>query len=441
MIKNFPGKRSKKIFEEEQKYISPGIQGIALYSKIALAKGKNAILEDEDGNRYIDFVSGIGVGSVGHCHPHYVKSLKTQIQKITYSSFTTKVRKDFLKLLSSILPEKLNRIQLFSGGAEAVEAAFRLAKSVTKKFEFISFWGGFHGKTGGVLGLLGDEFKKDLGPFMPGLYQAPYAYCYRCPLKLKYPECGIACLDHLRKVIKLQTQQQIAAIIIEPVQGTAGNVVPPPEFLPAVQAIAKEFNALFISDEMQTGFGRTGFMWGFEADNLSPDILTLGKGIGGGFPLSAVSSSLKNCSSKPFSNPSGSSSSYGGNPLAASAGLASLEIILKENLAQNSKELGELLLRRLKDFQEKFEFVGDVRGRGLMMGIEFVKDKKTKEPLSKEVCLEIFQGCLKRGLLSMSYTYTFRLIPPLTISKKEALEAFDILEETFTAISKKGKYK
>ncbi|MBI2118254.1 MAG: aspartate aminotransferase family protein [Elusimicrobia bacterium] len=441
MIKNLPGKRSKKIFEEEQKYISPGIQGIALYSKIALAKGKNAILKDEDGNRYIDFVSGIGVGSVGHCHPHYVKSLKAQIQKITYSSFTTKVRKNFLKLLSSLLPESLNRIQLFSGGAEAVEAAFRLAKSVTKKFEFVSFWGGFHGKTGGVLGLLGDEFKKDLGPFMPGLYQAPYAYCYRCPLKLKYPECGIACVEVLRKVIKLQSQQQIAAIIAEPVQGTAGNVVPPLEFLPAVQAVAKEFNALFISDEMQTGFGRTGSMWGFEADHLSPDILTLGKGIGGGFPLSAVASSFKNCSSKPFSNPSGSSSSYGGNPLASSAGLASLEIILKENCAQNSQELGELLLRRLKNFQEKFEFVGDVRGRGLMMGIEFVKNKKTKEPLSKEVCLKIFQECLKRGLLSMSYTYTFRLIPPLTILKKEALEAFDILEETFTALSKKGNYK
>src|SRR3989338_10876768 len=403
MIKNFPGKRSKKIFEEEQKYISPGIQGIALYSKIALAKGKNAILEDEDGNRYIDFVSGIGVGSVGHCHPHYVKSLKAQIQKITYSSFTTKVRKDFLKLLSSLLPESLNRIQLFSGGAEAVEAAFRLAKSITKKFEFVSFWGGFHGKTGGVLGLLGDEFKKDLGPFMPGLYQASYAYCYRCPLKLKYPECGLACVEVLRKVIKLQSQQQIAAIIAEPIQGTAGNVVPPPEFLPAVQSIAREFGALLISDEMQTGFGRTGRMWGFEWDRLSPDVLTVGKGIGGGFPLSGVVASLKHCSSKPYGNPSGSSSSYGGNPLAASAGLASLEIILKEKLVKNAEEVGRAMMQRLKLFEDKFEFVGDVRGRGLMIGLELVKNKKTKEPLSTMAAHKIFQECLKRGLLSMAY--------------------------------------
>jgi 4-aminobutyrate aminotransferase-like enzyme len=218
--------KSRRIFEEEQKYISPGFQGIALYSRIVFARGRNEIVTDEDGNQYIDFVSGIGVGSVGHCHPHYVQALKKQVEQLTYSSFTTEVRVKFLRLLASLLPKPLSRIQLFSGGAEAVEAAFRLAKSVTKKFEFIGFWGGFHGKTGGVLGLLGDEFKKDLGPFMPGLTLSPFAYCYRCPLKLRYPSCGLACADHLRQVIKLQTQQQVAAIIAEPIQGTAGNVVP-----------------------------------------------------------------------------------------------------------------------------------------------------------------------------------------------------------------------
>ena len=345
-----PGPKSLKIFNEEQKYVSPGLQGIALYSRIALARGRNAEVFDEDGNRYIDFVAGIGVGSVGHCHPRYVKGVRSQLEKITFSSFTTRVRKDFLRLLSSLLPKSLNRIQLFSSGAEAVEAAFRLAKSITGKFEFVGFWGGFHGKTGGVLGLLGDEFKKDLGPFMPGLYLSPFAYCYRCPLGLKYPSCGVACADHLRKVIKLQTSQKVAAIIAEPIQGTAGNVVPPPEFLPRVQEIAKEFGALFISDEMQTGFGRTGTLWGFEADGLSPDILTIGKGIGGGFPLSGVASSLENSSAKPYGNPSGSSSSYGGNPLAAAAGLATLEIIVKENVVENSKRVGKAMLDRCKRF-------------------------------------------------------------------------------------------
>ncbi len=440
-IKSLPGKRSLQIFNEEQNVISPGYQGIALYSKIALAKGRGAILTDEDGHQYIDFVSGLGVGSIGHCHPHYVKSLKHQIENLTYSSFTTSVRKNFLKLLQSLLPKNLNRIQLFSGGAEAVEAAFRLAKSVTKKFEFVGFWGGFHGKTGGVLGLLGDEFKKDLGPFMPGLTLAPYANCYRCPLKLSYPSCGIACADHLRKVIKLQTQQKIAAIIFEPIQGTSGNVVPPPEFLPAVQSIAKEFNALIISDEMQTGFGRTGKMWGFEHDQLSPDILTIGKGIGGGFPLSGVVASKEHCSTPPYSNPSGSSSSYGGNPLAASAGLATLEVIVKEKVVENSAKVGKKLLERFKTFEEKFPFVGQVRGRGLMIGIELVKDKKTKEPLDKKVCAKIFQECLKRGLLSMAYTHAIRIIPPLTITETKALEAASIFEEVFSLVNQEKIYR
>ena len=436
-----PGKKSLEIFNEEQKYISPGYQGIALYSKIAIKNGRGAVLTDEDGNKYIDFVSGIGVGSIGHCHPHYVRTMRKQLEEITYASFTTATRMKFLKLLSSLLPPSLNRTQLFSGGAEAVEAAFRLAKSVTKKFEFVSFWGGFHGKTGGVLGLLGDEFKKELGPFMPGLYQTPFANCYRCPLKLKYPSCGIACADQLRQTIKLSTQQRIAAIIVEPIQGTAGNVVPPPEFLPAVQSIAKEFDALYISDEMQTGFGRTGKMWGFEHDGLSPDILTVGKGIGGGFPLSGVISSEKNCNTKPWANPSGSSSSYGGNPLGAAAGLASLEVIVKEKLVGNSEKIGALLLKRFKAFESKFDFVGDVRGRGLMIGIELVKDKKAKESIAKPVSNRIFQECLKRGLLSMTYSNPIRIIPPLNLTAQEANEAADIFEEIFALVQKEKLFR
>jgi 4-aminobutyrate aminotransferase-like enzyme len=433
--------KSRAIFEEEQNYIAPGFQGIALYSGIALARGRNEIVIDEDGKRYIDFVSGIGVGSVGHCHPHYVRSLRKQIGQLTYGSFTTEVRMKFLRLLASLLPKPLRRIQLFSGGAEAVEAAFRLAKSVTKKSEFVGFWGGFHGKTGGVLGLLGDEFKKDLGPFMTGLYLSPFAYCYRCPLKLRYPSCGLACAEHLRQVIKLQSQQQVAAIIAEPIQGTAGNVVPPPEFLPAVQSIAREFGALFISDEMQTGFGRTGEMWGFEHDRLSPEILTVGKGIGGGFPLSGVISTDEFCQARPFSLPSGSSSSYGGNPLAAAAGLAALEIIRKENLAENARKIGALLLEKFKSFEERFAFVGETRGRGLMLGIELVKNKKSKERIDKAVCRRIFNACLQRGLLSMGYTNPIRIIPPLTISEESAMQAAAIFEEVFTEVQKDGSYK
>ncbi|HJW14430.1 MAG TPA: aminotransferase class III-fold pyridoxal phosphate-dependent enzyme, partial [Thermoanaerobaculia bacterium] len=187
---NTVGPRSKKIFGDESRHMAPGLQSFALYSGLAMARGRGSRLYDEDGNEYIDFIAGIAVGSVGHCHPHYVERLREQLEKLTFGSFTTEVRARFLELLSSVTPPGLSRIQLFSGGAEAVEAALRLAKSATGKHEFVGYTGAFHGKTGGVLPLLWGDFKHGLGPFVPGCYSAPYAYCYRCPLSLKYPDCG-----------------------------------------------------------------------------------------------------------------------------------------------------------------------------------------------------------------------------------------------------------
>lgn len=439
MRQDVPGPRSKRVVEREQRHMAPGLQSIALYSGLAMARGEGCTLIDEDGNRYIDFVAGIGVGSVGHCHPHYVEALKGQVERLTFGSFTTETRTRFLELLASVTPEGLTRIQLYSGGAEAVEAAFRLAKSATRRFEFIGFWGGFHGKTGGVLGLLGDEFKQHLGPFMPGLYVSPYANCYRCPLGLRYPECGIACAEHLRDVIRYQTQGEIAAIIVEPMQGTAGNVIPPDGFLKAIQAIAKENGALLIFDEMLTGFGRTGKMWGCEHEGVVPDVLTIGKGVGGGFPVSGIISTDELTRAKPFANPSGSSSSYGGNPLAAAAGLASLEIILKEDLVTNAERVGAVMLSGLEVLKEKHRFVGDVRGKGLMLGVELVKDRTTKEPLQQEVTHALFQECLRRGLVAMCYSHVIRINPPLVITEGTALEGLAILDEAMGAIAKAGR--
>ena len=416
--------------------MAPGLQSIALYSGLAIARGTGCTLIDEDGNRYLDFIAGIGVGSIGHTHPYYVEAMKAQIERVAFGSFTTESRARFLELLASVTPGRLKRIQLYSGGAEAVEAAFRLAKSATGKFEFVGFWGAFHGKTGGVLGLMGDDFKKQLGPFMPGLYSAPYANCYRCPLQLRYPDCGIACADFLRQVIRYQTQGQIAAIIVEPMQGTAGNVIPPPGFLSAVQSIAKEFDALLIADEMLTGFGRTGLMWGCDHEPIVPDVLTVGKGMGGGFPVSGVISTQELMASKPFGNPSGSSSSYGGNPLATTAGLATLEIILKERLVANAERVGAVMLKRLEAMQEKYRFIGDVRGKGLLIGIELVKDKRTKEPLPRPVTQKLFRACLQRGLLAMCYSYNIRINPPLTITEEEALEGLAILDESLADLSR-----
>ena len=439
MKRKVPGPRSKQIVEQEQRHMAPGLQSIALYSGLAMAQGKGCTLVDEDGNEYIDFIAGIGVGSVGHCHPHYVDALKRQAERLTFGSFTTETRSRFLELLASLTPEGLTRIQLFSGGAEAMEAAFRLAKSATRRFEFIGFWGGFHGKTGGVLGLLGDNFKQHLGPFMPGLYVSPYANCYRCPLNLKYPDCGIACAELLRDVIRYQTQGEIAAIVVEPMQGTAGNVIPPEGFLRAVQAIAKEHDALIIFDEMLTGFGRTGKMWGCDHDGVVPDVMTIGKGMGSGFPVSGLISTDELTRAKPFANPSGSSSSYGGNPLGAAAGLASLEIILKEDLVANAERVGAIMLARLEALKEKYRFVGDVRGKGLMLGVELVKDRATKELLSPEVTRALFHECLRRGLVAMCYSPVIRINPPLVVTEQTALDGLAILDEAMGAVAKEWR--
>ncbi len=437
MTQGNAGPRSRRIVAQEQQHLAPGLQSIALYSGLAMARGTECTLIDEDGKEYIDFIAGIGVGSVGHCHPHYVEALKQQAERLTFGSFTTETRARFLELLGTLTPEGLTRIQLFSGGAEAVEAALRLAKSATRKFEFIGFWGAFHGKTGGVLGLLGSEVKRHLGPFMPGLYLSPYASCYRCPLSLRYPECGIACAEYLREVIRYQTQGEIAAVIVEPMQGTSGNVIPPEGFLRAVQAIAKEHDALLIADEMLTGFGRTGSMWGCDHDGVVPDVMTVGKGMGGGFPISGIISTDELTRHKPFGEPSGSSSSYGGNPLAAAAGLATLEIILKEGLVKNAERVGAVMLSRLEALKEKYRFVGDVRGKGLMLGIELVKDRSTKEPLPREMTQALFQECLKRGLVSMCYSHIIRINPPLIIREDTALKGLAILDEAMQAMARR----
>src|ERR1700741_4036411 len=346
-----PGPKSKAIFDREAEAMAPGLQSIALYSQIVVDRAQGCTIIDVDGNEYLDLIAGIAIGSVGHCHPHYVKRLNEQLGRFTFGSFASESRERFLNLVSELLPEGITHIQLFSGGAEAVEAAFRLAKSVTKKFEFVGFWGGYHGKTAGVIGLLGGSYRNHQGPFPPGMHLSPYANCYRCPWNLEYPSCGLACAEHLRNVIKNDTQNEVAAIIMEPMQGTAGNVVPPDDFVHAGREIADEFDALLIADEILTGFGRTGTMWASEQFGLKPDIMTIGKGIGGGFPLSAVASSFERMPAKPFGEPSGSSSSYGGNPLAAAAGLGAVEIILEEKLVENSARVGAKMLEALKRLQ------------------------------------------------------------------------------------------
>jgi len=430
-----PGPKSLKIFEEEQKYIAPGVQSIALFSKLVMERGEGCNFIDVDGNKYLDMYAGVGVASLGHAHPDYAKAMSEQVSKINTGSFCSPRRANYCKTLSKYTPKGLNRIQFYSGGAEAVEAAIRLAKSYTKNYEVVGFWGGFHGKTGTVIGLLSD-FKREMGPIMSGVHLVPYAYCYRCPFKMDYPSCGLYCVEFIRNQLKQESAGKIAAFVIEPIQGTNGNVVPPPDFLKAVKEVAKENNAVLICDEMISGFGRTGKMFGVEHFGVIPDIMTVGKGIANGFPVAGVISNDEIINSKPFANPSGSSSSYGGNPLAGCACDVTLEVIVRDNLVENSRKVGEYLLEEFKKLQEKYRFIGDVRGKGLMIGVEMVSDRKTKKPLEKYITRRLFDECIKRGMISMCYSSSIRVNPPLIITHKEAETAIGLYDEAFGVISK-----
>jgi len=421
--------------------MAPGMQRIAQLSELTLARGRGCTVVDVDGNEYLDFFAGVTVASLGHAHPGFVAALTSQIERLAVGSFTSEPRLQLMKLLAELAPGAIKRTQLYSGGAEAVEAAIRLAKAYTKKYEVVGFWGGFHGKTGGVLGLIGDEWKQKWGPLPGGTYQVPYADCYRCPFQLTYPGCGMFCLDFIRESVKKTTAGMIAAVLVEPMQGTAGNVVPPPEFLPGVQDIARENDALLIADEMITGFGRTGKLFGCEHTGVEPDVMTIGKGFGNGFPVSGLMSTDAITSAQPFARPSASSSSYGGNPLAATAALTTVHAILDERLVDNAARVGAVLLRELRGLQEKYEFIGDVRGAGLLVGMDLVKDRRSKEPLSPEVSEDIFRGALSRGLILMGYFSRVRINPPLILTESEARDGVAILDEVFGEIARTGRHR
>ncbi|MGK9369383.1 aspartate aminotransferase family protein [Melioribacter sp. Ez-97] len=440
IITEIPGPKSLKLFEEEQFYIAPGIQTIATRSKIAIDRGEGCFVYDADGNRYIDFFVGVGVASLGYNHPVYTELMKEQLEKIHVGSFTSENRVRLTKLLSEIAIGDLKRSQFYSGGAEAVEAALRMAKSYTKKTEFIGFWNGFHGKTAGVLGLLGDSFKFDLGPLPAGIYTSPYADCRHCEFNRSFPGCNWECVDHIRKKIRYETTNNIAAIIVEPIQGTAGNVVPAPGFLKQLRILADEIGALLICDEMITGFGRTGKMFGSQHEEIVPDIITIGKGFGGGFPVTGVMSRDEIIFAKPFGNPSGSSSSYGGNPMASTAAYATLKTIIEEGLVENSANVGAFMINKLNELKNRIPIIGDVRGKGLMIGIELVKGKNSKDKLDKVYTEMFFNECLKRGLIVMGYNADIRVYPPLIINKEIAEEGISIMEEAFTYVAEKIKY-
>ena len=418
--------RTKALFDEEQAYIAPGLQTIALLSELAIERGRGATLTDVDGRTFLDLNAGVSVASLGHAHPRYVAALTQQLHAVTVGSFTSRPRAELVRLIADLAPGNLRRTQFFSGGAEAVEAAIRLARSYTRRTDVIGFTGGFHGKTAGVLALSDVAWKAAVGPLPRGYHLAPF------PDPTRFAGTSSECVEEamaaLRRVIEQDAQGRPAAILVEPIQGTAGNIIPPPGFLPRVRDAARECGALLIADEMITGFGRTGKMFGCNHEDVTPDVMTIGKGMASGFPMSGVISTDEIVAAEPFSLPSASSSSYGGNPLAAAAALVTIETIVGERLVENSARVGRLMLDGLDQIAGRHGTIANVRGRGLLIGFDLVTDPDTKRLLPKDACVRFFKECLADGLIAMSYSPRVRIHPPLVLTADEATHALAILD-------------
>ena len=372
-----PGPRARQIIERDQKVVSPSYT--RPYPLVA-ARGEGAIVEDVDGNRFLDFNAGIAVVATGHCHPKVVEAIQRQATQLIHMSGTDFYYENMVALaekLAAIAPGGIERrVSFGNSGAEAIEGALKLARYSTGRGKFIAFLGAFHGRTLGALSLTASKpvQRRKFGPMMPGVHHIPYAYCYRCAYGKSPDTCGVECAkvieDQLVKTIL--PADEVAAIVLEPVQGEGGYVVPPQKFFDELARIAKRFGMLLIFDEVQSGMGRTGKMWAAEHFHAVPDILAVAKGIASGLPLGATVARAELMTWPPGAH----ASTFGANPVANAAALVTIEL-LEQELVANAAAVGGYIMDRLRDWPERFPVVGEVRGLGLMIGIELVRDRKS----------------------------------------------------------------
>ncbi len=431
ILTELPGPEAKKVLEKDRQFIS---QSYTRVYPLVVKRAQGVWVEDVDSNRFLDFTSGIAVCNTGHCHPQIVAAIRRQAEQLIHMSgtdFYYEAQSNLAGKLAEIMPgSKEKRVFFGNSGAEAIEAALKLARYHTKRSRIIAFLGAFHGRTMGALSLTASKVIQERGfsPLVPGITHVPYAYCYRCPVHSAYPGCGCACVEWIREDLFKRSlpPEEVAAIFVEPIQGEGGYIVPPPEFHQKLFKLARDFGILFVVDEVQTGMGRTGKMLGIEHWDLVPDIVALAKGIASGMPLGAMVSQSEVMTWIPGSH----ASTFGGNPISCQAALATIEL-LQGGLIQNAASMGDYILGQLRELQKRFPLIGDIRGKGLMIGVELVKDPVTKEKAVEERN-RIIQACFEKGLLILGCgENVFRLIPPLIITKKEADTALTILEEVF----------
>ena len=434
-----PGKKAKKIISKDARYSSNSY--IKEYP-LVIERGEGSVVVDVDGNRFLDFMAGIAVNVTGYSHPKVVKSIKKQSEKffhICSTDFYYQSFSDLCERLSKIVPMSGEKnVFLNNSGSEAVETAIKLARYHTKRPYIIAFFGAFHGRTMGALSLTASKAKQRafFSPLMPGVYHVSYGYCYRCPYHLTYDSCGIYCAEAIERILcnSLMSPDEIAAIFVEPIQGEGGYIVPPPEFHKKLREFTNKHNILLVLDEIQSGMGRTGKFLAIENFNVEPDVVLLAKGLASGLPLGAVISKKEFMTWKSGTH----GSTFGGNPIACEAALATLDLI-EEELMANALKMGARLINKLKNLKKENSLIGDVRGLGLMVGVELVKDQRTKEPASHEAH-EIVNQAFRKGLLLLSCgENVIRFSPPLIISSEEVDTAVEIFREVISQYEKKRK--
>ena len=434
LVGELPGPRARQIIERDARVLSPS------YTRpypLVVDRAQGAVVTDVDGNRFLDFNAGIAVVATGHCHPEVVRAIQEQAARLIHMSGTDFYYENMVQLaetLARLAPGgQPRRVYFGNSGAEAMEAALKLARYHTGRDKFIAFFGCFHGRTLGALALTSRRpvQRAGFGPFMPGVHHIPYPYCYRCPYGKSPDTCGVECAraieDQLLKTIL--PARETAAIVIEPVQGEAGYIVPPRKFFDELAEIARRNDILLIFDEVQSGMGRTGKMWAGEHFGANPEILAVAKGIASGMPLSATIANAELMNWPPGSH----ASTFGGNPVSVAASIATIELLERE-VIENAAKMGAYMRSRMEMWPSRFPIVGDVRGLGLMLGVELVRDPVTKERAATERD-RIIGMAFERGLLILGAgDNTIRLSPPLTISRDQADFAMDVLEECFRRV-------
>jgi 4-aminobutyrate aminotransferase/(S)-3-amino-2-methylpropionate transaminase len=435
VVTEIPGPRSREWFERRAKAVPQGVSNI---HPIVTARASGAIIEDVDGNRLVDFATGIAVLNIGHTSPEVVKAAQKQLELDTHTCFHVTANEPYIELaerLNALTPGDVEKKTMFANsGAEAVENAVKIARKATGRQAVVTFDHAFHGRTLLAMSLTAKvmPYKQGMGPFAPEIYRLPFAYPYRWP---GGPErCAEEALEYAREEIhKHIGEENVAAVILEPIQGEGGFIVPAEGFVKGLAEFCSELGILFIADEIQSGMGRAGRWFAIEDEGVVPDLITSAKSLGGGLPISAVTGRADVMDAV---HAGGLGGTYGGNPVAAAAALAVLDRIEREELLERSRTLGEKMLGRLREMRDRHEVIGEVRGRGMMTAIELVGDRETKEPLSGPDGNAIVKRCLEEGVVILkagTYDNVIRLLPPITIDEGLLDEGLDVLDSALGA--------